>query len=570
MTLFFLAFLAGVLTVFTPCIFPILPFVLAGAEAPFRRGGLPMLLGLAFAFAGVASLAAVAGNWAVQANHYGRIVALVLLTLFGLALIMPGLAARLTTPFVAIGARLADRASRRAASSGPSTGSSLLLGVATGLVWAPCAGPVLGLILTGAALNGPGIETSLFLLAYGLGAATSLGAGLFLGGRLLVALKTRLRRGVGLRRILGIGVVAGAAAIWLGLDTGMLTRWSTVTTNRVERGLIAAMGEGAVSVPGVAAPFEALRGSRAWLNSQPLAPEDLRGRVVLVNFWTYSCINCLRTLPYLRSWAEKYRARGLVVLGVHTPEFAFEKEIGNVRMALAMLGIHYPVVSDNGFAIWRAFGNQGWPGFYFIDANGRVREHVSGEGNYERSERLLQQLLAEAGGQPVAMPLTQAGGVSTQAAPDWADLASPETYIGYRQARSFISQGVLNRDVPGNYRVPATLPLNQWGLTGIWTIGPEFATLDRSPGSIAHRFHARDLHLVLAPRAGGGPIRFRVLIDGAAPGADHGYDTDAEGWGQVREDRLYQLVRQRRPVADRSFEIRFFDPGVRAYAFTFG
>jgi cytochrome c biogenesis protein CcdA/thiol-disulfide isomerase/thioredoxin len=584
MALFILAYLAGVLTIATPCIFPILPFVLARADEPFRRGGLPMLLGLAFAFAAVASLASVAGGWAVEANRHGRIVALALMTLFGLAMLLPTLAVRMTAPIVSIGSRLSRWAGQGMTAKGTTAASSMLLGVATGLVWAPCAGPVLGLILTGAALRGPSVETSLLLLAYGLGAATSLAAGLLLGGRLLAVVKRSARWGDGLRRILGAAVVAGAATIWLGLDTGLLTRLSSASTNRLEQDLIAtlrnepalAMGTAAYAAPepapnpALSGPLRSLLGARQWLNTQPLRPEDIRGKVVLVNFWTYSCINCLRVLPHVRAWSEKYKDRGLVVIGVHTPEFAFEKDVANVGKASVSLGVGYPVAIDSDFGIWRAFDNQAWPALYFIGADGRVRHNVLGEGGYDQSERLIQQLLSEANGAPVASDIAAIAGEGPQAAADERNLRSAETYIGYAQATNFASPGGVREDAPSLYRAVSALPLDRWSLAGVWTIGGEFATLNGTSGSIAYRFHARDLHLVSAPPSQGHPVRFRVRIDGVPPGVDHGSDVDAEGWGTLQEDRLYQLVRQTGPVADRTFEIEFFDAGVRAYAFTFG
>jgi cytochrome c biogenesis protein CcdA/thiol-disulfide isomerase/thioredoxin len=575
MTLFILAYFAGVLTIATPCIFPILPFILARADEPFRRGGLPMLLGLAFTFAAVASLASVAGGWAVEANRHGRTAALVLMTLFGLTMLLPNLATRIAAPIVSIGSSLLNWTGQRTTAA-----SSMLLGVATGLVWAPCAGPVLGLILTGAALRGPSVETSLLLLTYGLGAATSLAAGVLFSGRLLAAARKSVRWGDDLRRILGAAVVAGAVIIWFGLDTGLLTRWSSVSTNLLEQDLIAtirsepalAMGTtaNAATVPALSDPQRSLLGARQWLNTPPLHAEDIRGKVVLVNFWTYSCINCLRLLPHVRAWAEKYKDRGLVVIGVHTPEFAFEKDVANVRHATVSLGVVYPVAIDSDFEIWRAFNNDAWPALYFVGADGSVRHHALGEGNYDNSERVIQQLLTEADGAPVAGDIVAPSGEGPQAPPDVRDLHSPETYIGYAEGTNFASPGGVRQDIASRYQAATALPLNQWTLAGIWTIGGEFATLSEKSGSIAYRFHARDLHLVLAPPSQGHPVRFRVKIDGAPPGADHGFDVDAEGWGSVQEDRLYQLVRQTGSVADRTFEIEFFDPGVRAYVFTFG
>jgi thiol-disulfide isomerase/thioredoxin len=317
-------------------------------------------------------------------------------------------------------------------------------------------------------------------------------------------------------------------------------------------------------------PLGSLLGARQWLNTKPPRAEDLRGKVVLVNFWTYSCINSLRALPYVREWATKYRDRGLLVVGVETPEFSFEKDVANVSKALVSLGVDYPVATDNDYGIWRAFSNEAWPAFYFISADGSVRHQVLGEGGYDKSERLIQQMLSEANGKPVADDIVAIEGTGPQAAADEKDLRSDETYIGYAKARGFASPGGADEDAPNLYRTISALPLNQWSLAGVWTIGREFATLNQAPGRISYRVHARDLHLVLAVSSPGHPIRFRIKIDGAPPGADHGFDVDAEGWGSVQEDRMYQLVRQMRPVVDRTFEIEFFDAGIQAYVFTFG
>jgi thiol-disulfide isomerase/thioredoxin len=317
-------------------------------------------------------------------------------------------------------------------------------------------------------------------------------------------------------------------------------------------------------------PLSSVLGARQWLNTPPLRTEDLRGKVVLVNFWTYSCINSLRPLPYVRAWAEKYKDRGLVVIGVHTPEFGFEKDVGNISRANAALGVAYPVAVDSDRRIWDAFNNQAWPGFYFIGADGRVRHQKLGEGGYVESERLLQKLLSEARRAPVADRIVAVAGQGPQAAPDERNLRSPETYVGYAQTADFASPGGLKFDVRSVYRTPPALAVNHWSLAGAWMVGGEFATLNTAPGSISYRFHARDLHLVMGPTARNRPIRFRVTIDGAPPGADHGFDVDAAGRGTVQEPRMYQLVRQARPVADRTFKIEFLDPGARAYVFTFG
>jgi thiol-disulfide isomerase/thioredoxin len=320
----------------------------------------------------------------------------------------------------------------------------------------------------------------------------------------------------------------------------------------------------------LANPIGTLLGAHDWLNTPPLQSADLKGKVVLVNFWTYSCINCLRTLPHMRAWAEKYKDSGLIVIGVHTPEFAFEKEVDNVSKAVKSLGVQYPVAIDNDYQIWRAFRNEAWPAFFFIDSDGEIRRQKFGEGDYDQSEKFIQALLTKATGPSVYRGVVSANGKSTEAAPDDADLRSPETYVGYKQATNMASAGPIDQDAPQDYRAPSNLRLNHWALAGKWTISGEYAALKAASGSITYRFHARDLHLVLTCPAGGKSIRFRVKIDGLAPGADHGFDVDADGRGIVQEDRLYQLVRQSGVVKDRTFEIEFLDPGVRAYAFTFG
>ncbi|MBS0283760.1 MAG: redoxin family protein, partial [Proteobacteria bacterium] len=394
MILFLLAYLGGALTILSPCILPVLPFVFARADRPFRTNGLPMLIGMAAMFMAVATLAAIGGGWAVQANQYGRAAALILLALFGLALLFPAIADRAMRPLVGFGARL----SQTADAQGAGFGTSLLLGIATGLLWAPCAGPILGLILTGAALQGASVATSLLLLAYALGAATSLALALLAGGRLFKAMKRSLGAGEWIRRAIGAAVLVAVAAIGLGADTGFLTRASLAGTNRIEQGLLDRFhmagppqqaDSGKLADQG---PMPSLDGAVAWLNSPPLGREALKGKVVVIDFWTYSCINCLRSLPYVKAWAEKYRGDGLVVIGVHTPEFAFEKDIANVRKALADLGITYPVAIDNDYAIWRAFANHYWPAHYFIDANGRLRYRHFGEGDYAGSERVIRAL----------------------------------------------------------------------------------------------------------------------------------------------------------------------------------
>ncbi|KWK01323.1 cytochrome c biogenesis protein DipZ [Burkholderia stagnalis] len=615
MLLIVLAYLGGVLTILSPCILPVLPFVFARADQPFRRSGLPLLVGMALTFAVVATLAAVGGGWAAQANQAGRWAALALLAVFGLTLLLPRLAEHLTRPLVAAGNRLTGLAQRDGRPAGP--GSSFVLGIATGLLWAPCAGPILGLVLTGAALRGANVGTTLLLVAYAAGAATSLGVALLIGGKVFAAMKRSLGAGEWIKRGIGAALLAGVGAIALGLDTGALAQLSTVTTGGLEAKLVDRLGgrsqpakaaagapadavmaaAGAPAQPDgammraaatsqpqamraaapAALPVEgtlpSLDGAVQWLNSPPLTTAGLRGKVVLVDFWTYSCINCLRTLPYINAWARKYAPYGLVVIGVHAPEFAFERDIGNVRKAVHDLGIGYPVAIDNNYAIWRAFGNEYWPAHYFVDAQGRIRRHHFGEGEYAESERAIQALLAEAG-RPEALnvPVGLAGAPAqgAQAAADSAAVRSPETYVGYARAEDFSSPGGVVRDAAHRYDAPARPGLNDWGLAGTWQVGAEHAALAAPAGRIVYRFHARDLHLVLGPDANGRPVRFRVTLDGAAPGAAHGADVDAQGYGTVTGQRLYQLVRQAGPIADRTFSIEFLDAGVRAYAFTFG
>jgi thiol-disulfide isomerase/thioredoxin len=313
-----------------------------------------------------------------------------------------------------------------------------------------------------------------------------------------------------------------------------------------------------------------LDGATAWLNSPRLTPAGLRGKVVLVQVWTYTCINWLRTLPYVRAWAEKYKDQGLVVIGVHSPEFGFEHDIDNVRWAAKDMKVDYPIAIDNDFAIWRAFNNQYWPALYFVDAEGRIRHHQFGEGDYEESEMIIQQLLTEAGAGGIAREPVSVDARGIEAAADWGSLKSPENYVGYDRTENFASRGGAVLDRSRVYAVPENLKLNQWALSGDWTTGKQAIVLNKPNGRIVYRFHARDLHLVMGPAVRGTSVRFRVLIDGQPPGAAHGIDVDDQGYGTVTEQRLYQLIRQPTPIADRQFEIEFLGPGVEAFAFTFG
>jgi len=626
MTLAILVFFGGVLTILSPCILPVLPFVFARSEQKFLTNGLPMLLGMAITFAGIATLAAVGGSWAVRVNQYGRIFALVLLTIFAATLLSTRLADWLARPFVALG----DRMTQSAAGQPQKLGllNSLLLGVATGLLWAPCAGPILGLILTGAAISGPNARTTLLLFAYAAGAASSLAVALLAGGRVFVFLKKSLGTGEWVRRGLGVAVLVAVVAIVFGWDTTFLTRLSLNGTNSLEQSLIDRINPSGAGAAGGANPMAmsstnlamsnsnmamsnsnmamsnssmamsntkaaghammeshaktagdlpvegeapSFAGAALWLNSPPLTPDGLRGKVVMVDFWTYSCINCLRALPFVKGWYDKYKDHGLVVIGVHAPEFAFEKDANNVRRAVADLKITYPVALDNDYAIWQAFNNQYWPAHYFIDADGKIRAHHFGEGSYDESEQTIRRLLAEAGNGNLPPPGTGAApALGVQAPADEAHDQSPETYVGYRRAENFASSGGFAQDQSHTYSAPAALKLNQWALGGSWAVDPEKAVLEAAPGKILFRFYARDLHLVLGPSKDGKPVHFRAMLDGAAPAANHGADTDSSGAGVINGQRLYQLIRQSGPVGEHVFAIEFLDSGVQAYSFTFG
>jgi methionine-S-sulfoxide reductase len=326
----------------------------------------------------------------------------------------------------------------------------------------------------------------------------------------------------------------------------------------------------ATGAPKIEGDMPQLTGATGWLNSKPLTRDALRGKVVVLDFWTYSCINCLRALPYINAWYQHYKDSGLVIIGVHSPEFEFEKDTANVRQAVQKFGIQYPVAIDSNMALWKAFNNRFWPAHYFVDAQGRIRGHHFGEGKYARSERIIRQLLTEAGAKNLPDPLDDAAGQGVSAASDSANVSSPETYLGYARAENFLSPGSFARDAVKSYALPAKLSLNQWALAGRWKVGAERAVLQGAPGRVAFRFRARDLHLVLGPGAGQKPVRFRVLLDGKPPGADHGMDIDAAGNGTVHEQRLYQLIRQKGPVDEHEFTIEFLDPQVEAYSFTFG
>jgi len=568
MLIFFLAYLGGLLTIFSPCVLPVLPFIFARSDQSFRRSGLPILLGMVATFTLLASFAAVGGAWLVEVNQYGRYAAMLLLLLLGMALISPALSERLMRPFVSLGGRLQQHADQQGNLKG-----SLLLGVAVGFLWAPCAGPILGLVLAGAALNGANLYSALLLLVFAAGAATSLALALLAGGRIFSLMKRGLGAEEWVRRGLGVAVVAGVVVIALGWDTRFLSQFTFLSTAKTEQKLITQLAQqpNAVAKTSAMQPLmPPISGATQWLNSPPLSSESLRGKVVLVDFWTYSCINCLRTLPYLNAWNEKYHDQGLVIIGVHTPEFAFEKDPHNVEQAIRDLGITYPVAMDNQYAIWNAFSNKYWPAHYLIDAQGRIRDQHFGEGAYQETEHMIQTLLKEAhqGVLAVGNGLVQVAGAGATAAA--ADMEhSPETYVGYARTQNLASPEVIKQDLAGQYSTPSTLKPNQWALNGKWLISAESAALQASGGTISYRFQGRDLHLVLGSH-NDKPVRFKVTLDGDAPGADHGADIDEQGNGVIHEQRLYQLIRQSGKVAVHTFRIEFLDADAEAFAFTFG
>jgi len=392
-------------------------------------------------------------------------------------------------------------------------------------------------------------------------------------------MKHSLSFDVWIRGAIGIVVIVGVAAIAMGWYTNLRTKLSNLNTTKVES-LIGAIGLKTSAVLAASAreseaslddegSLPDLDGAIGWLNSAPLNRKSLRGKVVLIDFWTYTCINSLRPLPYVKSWAAKYKDAGLVVIGVHTPEFSFEHEPANVENALRDLKVIYPVAIDSNYRIWQAFNNEFWPAQYLIDGKGRIRYHHFGEGDYVEIEHVIQELLKENGatGLDEATVSVSAGGV--EAAPS-EDVRSPETYIGYRQAERFASLERMARDSPRVYSPPVRPSLNRWGLSGPWNVGGESAVLQIAPGTIVFRFHSRDLHMVLGPTKDSKPVHFRVKLDGAVPGADCGSDSAPDGSGEVREPRLYQLIRQKGQIKDRTLEIEFLDPGVQTFAFTFG
>ena len=372
------------------------------------------------------------------------------------------------------------------------------------------------------------------------------------------------------RRTLGVVGIVAFLAFALCSNANVLTKFQIMSTAKTENSLIGVLPRGFHPSLGDEGAMPELGGAIGWLNSTPLSRKSLRGKVVLVNFWTYTCINSLRPLPYVKTWAAKYKDAGFVVIGVHTPEFSFEHEPMNVENAVRTLKVTFPVAIDSETKIWQSFNNQAWPAQYLVDAKGRIRYHHFGEGDYDEIERVIRELLKENGVTGPVSATTSVSGVGIEAAPDWTDERSPETYIGYRQAQNFASPERVHKDSIQIFSAPGKLSLNHWGLSGSWNVNAEGAVLQAVPGKIVFRFHSRDLHFVLAPAKDGKPVRFKVTLDGGAPGENCGGDTARDGSGEIREPRLYQLIRQKGPIVDRTFEIEFLDLGVQALDFTFG
>jgi cytochrome c biogenesis protein CcdA/thiol-disulfide isomerase/thioredoxin len=574
---------AGILTVLSPCILPILPALLsASAAGGVRHRPFWIVLGLAISFTLFGIAFAVFGSFLGLSNEALRNAAMAILLFFGLSLLWPRL-------WEGVGNRVAALAQKlpgmSAPPSGQGRGSALLVGASLGLVWAPCAGPILGIIITLAAVQGS-FGRSLFLLGgYSLGAALPMLVIGYGGRRLYRKVLTLGRWGELSHRLLGVVTIATVAALFFNLDTRLLSRlpgW-LFPADRLERRLAAAnpgrpggspigTGAGVARTSAQGSPLPVLSNGMpefakiaAWLNSPPLSPASLRGKVVLVDFWTYSCINCIRTFPYITRWYDKYKDQGLVIVGVHTPEFAFEKDKGNVEKAIKRYGIRYPVALDNFYGTWDAYRNNAWPAHYLFDAQGRLRETHFGEGNYEKTEEAIQSLLAEAKLLHTPVPLDRA-----KPNVDFSLIGSPETYVGYRRAENFASPQKVAPERTANYSAPSSLSLNQWALEGTWKVTGEAAVLEAPGGGIRFRFQAPKLNLVMKGEGKG--ARARVLLDGKpVPAAFRGTDVGSDGKLSVGYSRLYNLVSL--PAGERLdhlFEIVFDDPGVEAYAFTFG
>jgi cytochrome c biogenesis protein CcdA/thiol-disulfide isomerase/thioredoxin len=581
-TLEILAVLAGTLTVLSPCILPILPALLsASASEGFRHRPFWIVLGLAASFTLFGTVFAVFGTFLGLSNAALRYAAMAILLFFGLSLLWPRLWNR-TGTWVGTLAQKIPGADRPPAEQGRS--GALLVGASLGLVWAPCAGPILGIIITLAAVQGAFGRSLLLMSGYSLGAALPMLVIGYGGRRLFKKTLSVGKWGELSHRVLGAVTIATVIALFFNLDTLFLSRipGRFFPAGALEKKL-AATGSGSLTAGADVAPAVAEAAAEmpslpvlgkmpefsnisAWLNSQPLTSASLRGRVVLVDFWTYSCINCIRTLPYVTRWYDKYRDQGFVVIGVHTPEFTFEKEAGNVKKAIGRYGIRYPVALDNFYGTWKAYNNVAWPTHYLFDTQGRLREVHIGEGAYEETERSIRSLLGE------AKLLRSRQEIDRPAATvDFSRIESPETYVGYGRARKFSSPEASANDRVRKYTSPASLGLNEWALRGTWKISREAAFLEAPGGGVRFRFRAPRLHLVMRSMDGMG-VAARILLDGKpVPPDRRGKDVEPDGRLTVADSRLYDLVDlSAKDPRDHVFEIDFEKPGVAVYSFTFG
>jgi len=581
-TLEILAIAAGALTVLSPCILPILPALLsASASNDFRHRPFWIVLGLAISFTLFGAVFAVFGTFLGLSNAALRYAAMAILLFFGFSLLWPRLWERVGTRVGAL-AQKVPGAGRPPAEQG--RGGALLLGTSLGLVWAPCAGPILGIIITLAAVQGAFGRSLLLMSGYSLGAVLPMLVIGYGGRRLYRKILTLGKWGELSHRVLGVVTIATVVALFFNLDTLFLSRVPArlFPAGTLEKKLAGAdprtLAAGANAAPGVAeastdasslpvlGKMPEFANVATWLNSPPLTSASLRGKVVLVDFWTYSCINCIRTLPYVTRWYDKYRDQGFVVVGVHTPEFTFEKDEGNVKKAIARHGIHYPVALDNFYGTWGAYNNNVWPAHYLFDAQGRLREVHFGEGEYEETERSIQSLLREA---KLIHAVRDIDPPAANVA--FSRIDSPETYVGYGRARNFSSPEAPAHDRTRNYTTPGTLGLNEWALRGAWKITREAAVLAAPGGGVRFHFKARQLNLVMRGEGNRG-VKARVLLDGKpVPPDRRGTDVGPDGRLTVGDSRLYDLVDL--SAKDRGghvFEIDFEEPGVALYSFTFG
>jgi cytochrome c biogenesis protein CcdA/thiol-disulfide isomerase/thioredoxin len=571
---------AGALTVLSPCILPILPALLsASASEGFRHRPFWIVLGLACTFTVFGAAFAVFGTVLGLSNAALRNIAMAILLFFGLSLLWPRLWDRIGTRISALSQKIPMGMNRDP--SGQGRLGALLVGGSLGLVWAPCAGPILGIIITFAAVQGDFGKSLLLLGGYSLGAAIPMLVIGYGGRRLYRKIVSLGKWGEVSHKVLGALTIATVVALFFNLDTLLLTHlpsnlfFSGALEKRLAearprdsgegtgaRTVSASAGDSSLPVLGTMPEFKEIA---SWINSPPLTPESLRGKVVLVDFWTYSCINCIRTLPYVTGWYDKYRDDGFVVVGVHTPEFAFEKDEGNVRKAISRYGIRYPVALDNFYGTWKAYDNRYWPAHYLFDAQGRLREVHFGEGKYEETERAIQSLLME------AKLLHAPVGLDRRTSEvDFSRIDSPETYIGYARAQNFASPQATAEDRALDYTAPASLGLNRWALLGTWKVRRESAELESPGGGVRFHFKAPKLNLVMS--GNGAKVNATVLLDGKrVPAHARGTDTGADGRLVVGPPRLYNLVTlPARDRGDHVFEIEFENPGVNLYAFTFG